>query len=62
VIIHKELKKAIEEKDYEKICKFLHTNHYGSDSEYTVMRCNYSFIQGWKECERMAALKAVEGE
>lgn len=50
--IHPELKKAIIEKDYKTICKFLHTNHFESDSEWTFERCNDSFVQGWIECEK----------
>ncbi len=51
--MHEDLKLAIAARDYEKICQFLHTNHFESDSEWTVQRCNDSFIQGWKECEKI---------
>ena len=51
--MHKELKIALARKDYEKICQFLHTNHFPADSEWTSDRCNSSFVQGWRECEKM---------
>ena len=57
--IHQELKTAIKNRDYGKICQFLHTNHYESDSQHTVQRTNDSFCQGWQEAERLL-LKASQ--
>ena len=54
------LMQAIGQSDYEIICQFLHTNHFESDSEWTVMRCNDSFIQGWKEAEKYLHFKSQQ--
>lgn len=51
--MHPDIEKAIKEKNYQLICSYLHTNHFESDSEWTVQRCNDSFIQGWSECEKL---------
>lgn len=54
--IHKELLEAFKQNDYEKICQFLHTNNYSSDSEYTTQRCKDSFIQGFKAAQKYKEL------
>lgn len=48
---HPEIAQALANKDYEKICQHLHTNHFESDSEWTVKRCNDSYIGGFKDAE-----------
>jgi len=47
--MHKELKAAIKLNNLDKICQFLNTEHFESDSDFTRMRSNEGFKQGWKE-------------
>ena len=49
---HAELLKALKAKNYKKICEHLHTNHYESDSDWTIKRCDDSYIQAWRDCEK----------
>lgn len=55
--MHKELEAAIKNQNYNKICEFLHTKNYSSDSEWTTERCRDSFIQGFKEAENCYNIK-----
>lgn len=47
----RKLEKAILDGDYEYVCKRLHTNHFEADSDFTIKRCDTSFIQGFKSAQ-----------
>ncbi len=49
--MHDELIKAINDRDHDKVCQFIHTNHFESDSDFTVMRCDLSFVEGFRYAE-----------
>lgn len=51
--MHPELVKAIQNKDYEKICNFLCTSCFSSDSDHTVQIKRQAWIDGWKDFERL---------